>query len=212
MPTSAKPLIYLASASPRRSALLTQIGVAHQVSPVDIDEQSLSSESPRDYVSRLARSKAKTLWHRLPAPQRLLVLGSDTAVALGAQILGKPRDRADGIRMLTLLSGCTHEVFTAVAMCHADGCELRVSVSEVTFRALSAGEITAYWDSGEPIDKAGGYAVQGLAALFIERLAGSYSGIMGLPLFETAELLQLTGWSVQDRAAFEPREHSGARG
>jgi septum formation protein len=201
MPTSPKPLIYLASASPRRSALLSQIGVEHRIQPVDIDERLLSSESPRTYVTRLARTKAETLWRRLResasgSSAQLPVLGSDTTVAIGADVLGKPLDRADGLRMLERLSGQTHQVFTAVALCHEGGCDQRVNVSEVTFRALLPDEIAAYWDTGEPADKAGGYAVQGLAAIFIERVMGSYSGIMGLPLFETAELLHRIGWGL----------------
>jgi septum formation protein len=120
------------------------------------------------------------------------VLGADTAVVLDAQILGKPQDETDCVRMLGLLSGRTHQVFTAVAL-RASTCQARVNVSEVTFRKLSDEEIRRYWRSGEPADKAGGYAVQGRAALFIERIAGSYSGIMGLPLFETGELLAAIG-------------------
>ncbi|MET0497104.1 MAG: Maf family protein [Steroidobacteraceae bacterium] len=204
MPPSPKPLIYLASASPRRSALLTQIGIPHQVRAVDVDERLLA-ETPPSYVTRLAKIKAQSLWDRLPAGERLPVLGSDTTVALGAgtdaEILGKPRDRSDGVRMLERLSAQTHQVLTAVALCHEGGCDLRLSVSDVTFRALSASEIAAYWETGEPVDKAGGYAVQGLAAIFIERITGSYSGIMGLPLFETAELLQLAGWRMSSSAA-----------
>ena len=204
MPPSPKPLIYLASASPRRSALLTQIGIPHQVRAVDVDERLLA-ETPPAYVTRLARLKAQTLWDRLPAADRLPVLGSDTTVALGAgadaQILGKPRDREDGVRMLERLSAQTHQVLTAVALCHEGGCDLRLSVSDVTFRAVSAEEIAAYWDTGEPVDKAGGYAVQGMAAIFIERITGSYSGIMGLPLYETAELLRLAGWRMSSAGA-----------
>ena len=183
------PLIYLASASPRRSALLTQIGVAHHVRPVDIDESLRSGEPPADYVVRLARTKADTLWNRLGAAERLPVLGSDTTVALGENILGKPAGRDDGLAMLKRLSGRTHQVYTGVALRAEAGLESRLSVSEVTFRAVSDAEAEAYWSTGEPADKAGGYAVQGRAAIFIERIAGSYSGIMGLPLFETAALL-----------------------
>ena len=221
MPTTSKPLIYLASASPRRSALLTQIGVGHQVHAVDIDERALPDEPPQSYVMRLARVKAQTLWERLPAGERLPVLGSDTTVALGADILGKPRDRDDGLRMLAKLSGQTHQVFTAVALCHDRGCDLRLSASEVTFCALTAVEIAAYWETGEPADKAGGYAVQGLAAVFIERIAGSYSGIMGLPLYETAALLQLIGWrlpapvaiaNTSESTASSERRAAGANG
>jgi septum formation protein len=185
-------LIYLASASPRRSALLDQIGVAHRVQPVDVDETARSGEPPAEYVRRLAVLKAETLWQKLAAPQRQPVLGADTAVVLDDQILGKPCDENDCVRMLTLLSGRTHQVFTAVAL-RASTCQSRVNVSEVTFRELADEEIRRYWRSGEPADKAGGYAVQGRAALFIERIAGSYSGIMGLPLFETGELLTAIG-------------------
>jgi septum formation protein len=183
-------LIYLASASPRRSQLLDQIGVAHRVQPVDIDETCLRSERPADYVSRLAAAKAKALWERLPLPERLPVLGSDTTVALGAEIFGKPEDRGHGIAMLQRLSGRTHQVFTAVALCTSQGCDLRLSITDVTFGTLSAEECAAYWATGEPQGKAGGYAVQGHAAVFITHIAGSYSGVMGLPLAETAELLK----------------------
>jgi septum formation protein len=193
MGSSSNSLIYLASASPRRSALLDQIGVAHRVQPVDVDERAVAGEPPREYVRRLAMLKAETLWQQLAAGQRRPVLGADTAVVLDAEILGKPRDEQDCLRMLGLLSARTHQVFTAVALRASAGCEARVNVSEVTFRKLATEEIRRYWHSGEPADKAGGYAVQGRAALFIERIAGSYSGIMGLPLFETGELLAAIG-------------------
>lgn len=191
-----KPLILLASASPRRSALLTQIGVEHQVRPVDIDERIQPGEAPAQYVRRLAIAKAEALWSRLMEQDRQPVLGSDTSVALGNEVLGKPADRADGLQMLQRLSARTHQVYTAVALRHAAGCEFRLSVSDVTFRALSRTEMEAYWRCGEPVDKAGGYAIQGQAALFIERMAGSYSGIVGLPLFETAELLHMIGYPL----------------
>jgi septum formation protein len=193
MGSSSNPLIYLASASPRRSALLDQIGVAHRVQPVEVDESARDSEPPDEYVRRLAVLKAETLWQQLAAAQRQPVLGADTAVVLDDEILGKPRDEQDCLRMLGLLSARTHQVFTAVALRASAGCEAKVNVSEVTFRKLAAEEIRRYWHSGEPADKAGGYAVQGRAALFIERIAGSYSGIMGLPLFETGELLAAIG-------------------
>lgn len=193
MRSSSNPLIYLASASPRRSALLDQIGVAHRVQPVEVDERALTSEPPDQYVRRLAVLKAETLWQQLPTEERQPVLGADTAVVLDAEILGKPRDEQDCLRMLGLLSARTHQVFTAVALRATAGCEARVNLSEVTFRTLAAEEIRRYWHSGEPADKAGSYAVQGRAALFIERIAGSYSGIMGLPLFETGELLAAIG-------------------
>jgi septum formation protein len=193
MESSSNSLIYLASASPRRSALLDQIGVPHRVQPVDVDETASGDEAADHYVRRLAVLKAETLWQKLAAAQRQPVLGADTAVVLDDEILGKPRDEQDCLRMLKLLSARTHQVFTAVALRASDGCQSRVNVSEVTFRKLADEEIQRYWRSGEPADKAGAYAVQGRAALFIERIAGSYSGIMGLPLFETGELLAAVG-------------------
>jgi septum formation protein len=193
MGSSSNSLIYLASASPRRSALLDQIGVTHRVQPVDVDETARGGEPPDEYVRRLAVLKAETLWQKLAAAQRQAVLGADTAVVLDDEILGKPRDEQDCVRMLNLLSARTHQVFTAVALRASDGCQSRVNVSDVTFRTLADDEIRRYWRSGEPADKAGAYAVQGRAALFIERIAGSYSGIMGLPLFETGQLLAAIG-------------------
>jgi len=190
LPTfSAKPLIYLASASPRRSALLTQIGVPHRVAPVAVDESVGKAEQPADYVSRLAALKADTLWDSLQADARLPVLGSDTSVVVDQTILGKPTDEADCLRILQLLSGRTHQVYTAVAVRSATGSDVRLSVSDVTFRDLTPAEMRAYWRTGEPADKAGGYAIQGRGAIFIRHISGSYSGIMGLPLFETAQLL-----------------------
>ncbi|HMN45437.1 MAG TPA: Maf family protein [Povalibacter sp.] len=196
MTSSSNSLIWLASASPRRSALLTQIGVAHRVRPVDIDESLKPGELPVDYVRRLAIAKAEALWERLSAAERAPVLGSDTTVALGDDVLGKPRDRDDALRILRRLSARTHQVYTAVAVRHAGGCDCRVSISDVSVRALREEEIAAYWESGEPVDKAGAYGIQGRAAVFIERIAGSYSGIVGLPLFETGELLRMTGWTL----------------
>lgn len=200
MQSSSKPLIYLASASPRRSALLHQVGVQHTVRPVDIDETAGTGESAAVYVKRLATRKAETLWARLSGAERLPVLGADTSVAVDEEILGKPRDHQDCARMLQRLSSRTHRVYTAVALRHDDGCDTQLSVSEVSFRKLDAQEIDAYWRTGEPADKAGAYAVQGIAALFIERISGSFSGIMGLPLFETGELLRTLGWRLQGTA------------
>lgn len=192
---TSKPLIYLASASPRRSQLLAQIGVPHAVRPASLDESVRPGEDPATYVERLARSKAESVWEQLPAADRLPVLGADTTVALGKLMLGKPANSAESRAMLEQLSGRTHQVFTAVALRSDAGCESRVSVSNVTFRELTARESEAYAATPEPLDKAGGYAVQGLAAIFITRIAGSYSGIMGLPLGETAEMLTSIGWT-----------------
>lgn len=185
-----RPLVYLASASPRRRELLRQIGVAHEARPVDIDETPQPGERPVHYALRLAREKARALWERLPEASRAPVLAADTTVALGDEILGKPAHREDAARILGRLSGREHEVHTAVALLHAGGADERVSTSVVAFRALTPAEIDWYWGTGEPADKAGSYAVQGLGSIFIRHLAGSYSGVMGLPLYETWELLE----------------------
>jgi septum formation protein len=184
-----KPLIFLASASPRRSELLRQIGIDHEVRPVDVDETRRPHESPTAYVARLAETKARTLWDRLSAVERRPVLGADTTVTLAGEIFGKPDAERAARAMLERLSGRTHDVHTAVALVCTRGIEVRLSSSAVTFRRLADAEIDWYCRSGEPVDKAGGYAVQGLAAVFVSHLAGSYSGVMGLPLCETWELL-----------------------
>jgi septum formation protein len=196
MSTARQPVVCLASVSPRRRELLSQIGVPHTVVGADIDETAHSGELPREYVLRIARQKALAVRER---GERLPVLAADTTVVLDDVIYGKPRDRADGIAMLGRLSARTHGVLTAVALADARGVDLRLSVSTVRFRGLTPEECAAYWDTGEPCDKAGGYAVQGAAAVFIESLSGSYSGVMGLPLFETAELLQAAGVGYWER-------------
>lgn len=198
----ARPPILLASASPRRSALLRQIDVDHDVRPVDIDETPRTGEPPAQYALRLAEEKARVLWQRLEPAERRPVLAADTTVALGLEILGKPLDREDAARILARLSGRAHEVHTAVALLHEGGADARVSTSTVTFRDLSDAEIEWYWRTGEPADKAGAYAVQGHGAIFIRHLAGSYSGVMGLPLYETWELLApLLGLNGREGAA-----------
>ena len=188
----AQPLIRLASNSPRRRELLAQIGVPHVVTAAHIDESTLPGEAPVDYVQRMARSKALTVWRH---DSSLPVLAADTSVVLDAAIFGKPLDSADCIRMLATLSGRTHQVLTAVALASDKEVALRLSVSDVRFRTLTTEECAAYWDTGEPRDKAGAYAIQGKGAVFIQSIAGSYSGVMGLPLFETAELLRAAGIS-----------------
>lgn len=188
--SSKPPAIRLASASPRRRELLTQIGVPHVVTAAHIDESVHPAEPARDYVKRMARSKALAIWMRDPS---LPVLAADTSVVLGGVIYGKPADKADALRMLSELSGRTHEVLTAVALATTSGVAVRLSESRVGFRTVSAAEAVEYWETGEPRDKAGAYAIQGRAAVFIEALSGSYSGVMGLPLFETAELLSAAG-------------------
>ena len=183
------PTLLLASASPRRSELLRQAGLDHVVRPVDLDESRLPGEDPAAYVLRLARAKARLLWSSLPAAQRAPVLAADTTVALDGDVFGKPSGRDESLAMLSRLSGRTHDVHTAVALLHAGGEAARVSSSQVSMREISPAEMDWYWRTGEPSDKAGGYAIQGRAAIFVRRLAGSYSGVMGLPLCETWELL-----------------------
>ena len=184
--------LYLASGSPRRRELLTQIGVPFSTVSAAIDEIPFPNESPVAYVERLAREKALAGREQLRASiahNHFCVLGADTAVVLDDRILGKPVDQADALAMLMGLSGREHEVLTAVALNDAERCETRVVRSRVTFRAISEDEAGRYWASGEPHDKAGGYAIQGLAAVFVAHLNGSYSAVVGLPVCETAELL-----------------------
>ncbi len=182
--------LYLASASPRRRELLLQLGVIHQQFGMDLDETRLSGEQPAAYVARLAKAKAEAGWRSLGTLPPRPVLGADTAVVVGDAILGKPRDRDHGLAMLAQLSGRWHSVLSAVALVEEERRGLRVQESRVRFRRLDDAERIAYWDSGEPLDKAGGYAIQGRAAAFVAELQGSYSGVMGLPLYETAELLR----------------------
>ena len=185
-----EPAVCLASASPRRRELLRQIGVPHVAVSADIDESVHAGEAPHDYVQRMARDKANAVWKRDP---RLPVLAADTTVVLDGLTYGKPHDRDHALKMLTRLSGRTHEVLTAVALANAAGTALRMNVSSVKFRVLTAAECADYWGTGEPKDKAGAYAIQGVAAVFIESVTGSYSGVMGLPLHETAQLLRSAG-------------------
>ena len=182
-------MLYLASGSPRRRELLGQIGVPFTTLPTVIDETPLPSEPAVDYVRRLACAKAQVGLASLAAPGAAVVLGADTSVVLDGRILGKPQDRADALATLTALSGHTHEVLTAVALANSQRCEVRVVSSQVSFRTLSTAEIEAYWASGEPQDKAGSYAIQGLGAVFVADLHGSFSAVVGLPLCETAALL-----------------------
>ena len=184
--------IYLASRSPRRQELLQQIGVSYELLQINVDETPAAGENPADYAQRLALAKAQAGWSSLAGKNPLPVLGADTVVVANGTILGKPRDRQQAVDMLQVLSGSTHEVLTAVAL--VDERKLvRLNTSRVTFRTLSLSECEAYWESGEPADKAGAYAIQGLGAAFITRLEGSYSGVMGLPLYETVELLETFG-------------------
>ena len=191
--------IYLASRSPRRRELLSQIGVRYHLllfrerlgERPEIDEAALEGESAAAYVERMARAKAEAGWNRML--QRNLphapVLAADTTVALGGRILGKPRDRAEAAEMLAALSGERHEVLTGVALKYHDQVEFALSISEVLLKKMAPEEIAQYVASGEGDDKAGAYAIQGRAARFIVELRGSYSGVMGLPLYETSLLL-----------------------
>lgn len=187
------PLV-LASASPRRRELLAQIGITCTVQPVDLDETVHPGEAPRAYVERLAVAKARAGLDRQSSGT--VVLGADTAVVLDGEILGKPRDRDAAFTMLRRLSGREHEVLTAVALASGAGTAVRTSVSRVGFAPLSDDTIAAYWATGEPADKAGAYGIQGFAAAFIHHVSGSYSGVVGLPLFETVELLREFGIPV----------------
>jgi len=198
--------IYVASRSPRRQELLAQLGVPFEVLQLreaegrrrDVAEVPRRDEPPQDYVKRIARTKASVGWLRMekrglpPRP----VLGADTEVVLDGAIFGKPADAVDAVRMLTLLSGRTHDVLTAVGIRWQRQLALAVSASQVTFRTLAPEEIERYVATDEWRDKAGGYAIQGRAAAFASRLEGSYSGVMGLPLYETAEILARIGFPV----------------
>jgi septum formation protein len=196
--------LYLASRSPRRRELLIQMGVKFEPllfregarADTDTSEAVIAGESPDDYVRRVARVKAEAAWQRVVMRrglQRKPVLSADTTVAVGSDILGKPVDRQEAERMLWMLSGTRHRVLTAVVVAFEARYEMAVSESFVTFSALDDERITAYVQTGEPFDKAGAYAIQGRAGAFVERIEGSYSGIMGLPLFETTGLLRKFG-------------------
>ena len=182
--------IILASASPRRKELLDQIKVTYKVHPVDLDETPLPDETPLDYVQRLAAEKSAACVAQLKT--EIPVLAADTAVVLGRVIMGKPKDQADALAMLTQLSGKTHQVYSAISLRGREH-SLAVSITEVTFRCLTEREMLDYWHSGEPVDKAGSYAIQGMGGVFVESIKGSFSGVVGLPLFETAELLSKQG-------------------
>jgi septum formation protein len=188
LPPGLAPVV-LASSSPRRRELLCQLGIVHEILPVDLDESRQPGETPAALAQRLARAKAVE-GHRRDGGRRA-VIGADTIVVAGGEVFGKPLDRADALRMLQALVGREHQVLTAVAVVTPAGdVRAALSVTAVRMRAISAQEAQDYWESGEPAGKAGAYAIQGRGAMFIEHIAGSYSGVMGLPLYETAWLLQ----------------------
>jgi septum formation protein len=187
------PVLRLASASPRRRQLLELIGVPHVVTPADIDETPLPDEPPNEYVLRLAREKAEAVW---TLHVDLPVLAADTTVVIDGEILGKPESEDEAQYMLGKLSGRDHLVHTGVALWSDEHQLLFHTATQVCFAPLSPGEIHAYWESGEPRGKAGAYAIQGLGAVFVTGISGTYTGVMGLPLFETAHLLRQAGIPV----------------
>ncbi len=186
------PSLLLASASARRHEILTQMGVAFSVADHTVEEVARAGELPVDFVQRLALEKARSV-QALQPDNPLPVMGADTIVVCDDQILGKPENRDDALRMLRLLSGKTHEVYTAVALCVGARALQCLSRSEVRFAPLSEETCVRYWDSGEPLGKAGGYAIQGLGGMFVSGLSGSFSGVVGLPVYETAQLLSAAG-------------------
>lgn len=186
------PTLHLASSSPRRQEILRALGLSFSVQSVDIDESRHRDESPTQMVLRLATEKANAA--DMAADQ--VVIGGDTAVVLGERVLGKPCDREEGIEMLLSLSGRVHSVLTGVAVRSSAGIETAVSSTDVTFRQIDQDEANRYWQSGEPSDKAGGYGIQGLGGVFVVAINGSYSGVMGLPVFETVALLGAAGIEV----------------
>jgi septum formation protein len=201
-----KPLdrkIYLASKSPRRRELLRQIGVEFELlmlrndpaRGIDVPEDAYDNEDPREYVARVANEKAAFAWNVVQQRRMALrpVLAADTTVTIDGEILGKPAGQDEAIAMLERLSGRTHQVLTSIAVHHTHLAEQVTQVSDVRFAKLSLASIKAYCATTEPYDKAGGYGIQGLAALFVEHIEGSHSGIMGLPLYETANLLRKAG-------------------
>ena len=187
------PRLYLASASPRRRELLEQLQLGVLLLPQEVDESRLPRELPDAYVLRVAADKARAALQDPAYDGKLPVLAADTSVVCEGQILGKPADSKEALGMLRSLSGRQHQVLTAVVVATATQCRQQLVRTTVSFRPLEEEELLAYWHTGEPRDKAGAYAIQGLAAQFVERIEGSYSGVVGLPLFETMELLAQFG-------------------
>ena len=189
--------VVLASASPRRTMLLDQMGIAHSVKPVDIDESALVNETPEAQVARLAEQKAKTALVRLEneggLSESTRVLASDTLIAFNGVSLGKPEDKEDARRILSMLSDNQHEVLTAISVASTTKQVTQTITTKVTFAALTNDEIDAYWDTGEPADKAGSYAIQGIGGQVVKAINGSASAVVGLPLYETRQLLREFG-------------------
>lgn len=201
------PAVYLVSRSPRRRELLEQVGIAFESIPGEVDETRVPNESPGDYVRRLALEKARAGWR--PGLERP-VLGADTIVTVDDELLGKPLDRDEALAALARLSGRSHVVYSAVAVKQDEREASAVNVSRVTFREIDDEERLAYWQSGEPVGKAGSYAIQGVAGAFVEELRGSYSAVMGLPLHETVNLLREFGVGILGLAG--PRPYQGGHG
>ena len=189
------PTLLLASTSPRRREILTSLGLDFTVVPVDVDETALEGETPGDMALRLAVAKARAA----DPGGDCVALGADTVVVADGRALGKPKDQADCLAMLEALSGRGHKVVTGVALHGPQGTQTALSDTDVYFREISRDEAVAYWQSGESCDKAGAYAVQGLGGIFVERVEGSYSGVVGLPVFETAALLAGAGLGVMPK-------------
>ena len=189
--------VVLASASPRRTALLKQMNIAHTIQPADIDESPRPNETPLSLVSRLAAEKGQAVKAKLASKQTLtddtVILASDTLIAFNGQSVGKPENKADAKRILTMLSGNTHEVLTAISVLNNTRQQTQVITTSVTFAALTDEQITAYWETGEPADKAGSYAIQGIGGEFVVSINGSTSAVIGLPLYETRQLLNEFG-------------------
>ena len=190
-----EPVLHLASSSPRRRELLSTLGIEFSYGGVDVDESALAGELPSDMVLRLATMKARAAFES--GGYRIPVLGADTTVILGERIFGKPASRGDALEMLACLSGRTHQVLTGVALLVEGKSDTALSRTDVEFRDIRPDEAEAYWQSGEPAGKAGAYAVQGIGGIFVRAISGSYTGVVGLPVFETAELLQRAGIAAQ---------------
>ncbi len=186
------PTLHLASSSPRRKEILAALGLTFTSGGVDVDERRLEGESAETMVMRLAEAKARAV----EIDELAIVLGADTGVVLGDEVFGKPESREAALETLARLSGNTHRVLTGVALYTAQGVRTALSSTEVRFREIGPDEALAYWQSGEPCDKAGAYAIQGLGGVFVEAISGSYSGVVGLPVFETARMLREAGLRV----------------
>jgi septum formation protein len=186
------PKLHLASQSPRRQDILRSLGLSFTAAGVDVDEQRLQGELPEAMVLRLSRAKAMAA----DVDPSRIVVGADTLVVLEEVVFGKPKDREECLQMLASLSGRTHRVMTGVAVLASAEVQTVVSITEVKFREISPDETLAYWQSGEPCDKAGAYAIQGRGGIFVEAISGSYSGVVGLPIFETSQLLRNAGLRV----------------